>query len=34
VYQKNDDESVGMLVGKIEESPLGKTKVKWFKSNT
>lgn len=29
IYQKNDDESIGDLLGRLETSVSGKTKVKW-----
>jgi chromosome segregation ATPase len=32
IYEKNDDDSIGNLKGKIENLPNGKTKVKWYKS--
>lgn len=31
IYQKNEDESIGDLLGKLETSASGKTKVKWIK---
>jgi hypothetical protein len=31
IYNKNDDESVGEVKGKIEVLLSGKTKVKWYK---
>lgn len=31
IYQKNEDESIGDLLGKLETSASGKTKVKWTK---
>lgn len=32
IYEKNEDESIGELKGKIEVLSSGKTKVKWYKS--
>lgn len=31
IYEKNEDDSIGILKGKIEVSASGKTKVKWYK---
>lgn len=33
IFDKNDDDSIGDLRGKITNLPSGKTKVKWYKSN-
>jgi hypothetical protein len=31
IYERNEDESIGDLKGKIEVLSSGKTKVKWYK---